>query len=152
MKKLSLILIFVLAPFLGLFAQERGFYPLIENYSYQSYNAGTANWSIIEDDRGIMYFSNNRGILEYDGQNWELIESPKQQVARSLAKDEKGVIYVGFVGDIGFLKSDTKGKTIFSSLKSKLTIEHQVFKEVWNTFSLNEKIYFQTKSKLFRWD
>lgn len=152
MKKLSLILIFVLAPFLGLFAQERGFYPLIENYSYQSYNAGTANWSIIEDDRGIMYFSNNRGILEYDGQNWELIESPKQQVARSLAKDEKGVIYVGFVGDIGFLKSDTKGKTIFSSLKSKLPIEHQVFKEVWNTFSLNEKIYFQTKSKLFRWD
>ena len=152
MKQLSLILFFVLAPFLDLSAQEKGFYPLINNYSYQSYNAGTSNWCILEDDRGIMYFSNNQGILEYDGQDWELIESPKRQVARSLAKDEKGVIYAGFVGDIGYLKSDKKGKTIFNSLKSKLPPEHQVFKEVWNTYFLNGKIYFQTKSKLFRWD
>lgn len=152
MKKLSLILFFVLAPFLELLAQEKGFYPLINNYSYQSYNAGTSNWSILEDDRGIMYFANNQGILEYDGQNWELIESPKRQVARSLAKDENGIIYAGFVGDIGYLESDKKGKTIFKSLKSKLPTEHQSFKEVWNTYHLNEKIYFQTKSKLFRWD
>ena len=152
MKQLSLILLFVLTLLLELSAQEKGFYPLINNYSYQSYNAGNSNWWVLEDDRGIMYFSNNQGILEYDGQDWELIESPKRQVARSLAKDENGVIYAGFVGDIGYLKSDKKGKTIFSSLKSKLPSEHQVFKEVWNSYSLNGKIYFQTKSKLFRWD
>ncbi|MFK7774195.1 MAG: ATP-binding protein [Saprospiraceae bacterium] len=152
MQKLSLILLFVLAPLLQLSAQEKGFYPLINNYSYQSYNAGNSNWCILEDDRGIMYFSNKLGILEYDGQNWDLIESPKQQVAQSLAKDEKGVIYAGFVGDIGYLKSDKKGKTIFSSLKSKLPLEHQVFKAVFTTYFLNGKIYFQTKSKLFRWD
>ncbi len=152
MKQLSLILLFVLAPFLELSAQAKGFYPLIKNYSYQSYNAGNSNWCILEDDRGIIYFANNQGILEYDGQNWDLIESPKRQVAQSLAKDEKGVIYAGLVGDIGYLKSDKKGKTIFSSLKSKLPSEHQVFKAVFNTYFLNGKIYFQTKSKLFRWD
>ena len=48
--------------------------------------------------------ANRDGILEYDGENWTLIQSPEQEVARSLAKDDNGVIYAGFVGNIGYLR------------------------------------------------
>jgi len=41
--------------------------PFITNYSPKTYKAFPQNWSIAEDDRGIMYFGNQNIILEYDG-------------------------------------------------------------------------------------
>ena len=41
--------------------------PFNKNYDKQTYNAGTQNWDITQDDRGFMFFANNDGILEFDG-------------------------------------------------------------------------------------
>lgn len=30
------------------------------------YNAGIQNWAIAQDERGVMYFGNNSGLLEFD--------------------------------------------------------------------------------------
>lgn len=29
------------------------------------YNAGIQNWAIAQDERGVMYFGNNSGLLEF---------------------------------------------------------------------------------------
>ena len=106
--------------YIAVHAQEDLFHPSINNYTYRDYQAGTSNWWAIEDDRGIMYVANREGIIEYDGKNWTLIESPEQEVARSLAKDDAGVIYAGFVGDIGYLAPNEMGEMQFVSLKNKI--------------------------------
>ena len=67
--------------------------PFITNHSFKDYGAGPVNWWAIEDDRGIMYFANGEGVLEYDGANWTIIRAPNQETARSLAKDDNGIIY-----------------------------------------------------------
>jgi len=80
--------------------QENG-YPLINNYSPKEYGADTQNWAIMQDERGIMYFGNNLGLLEYDGSDWKLYPLPNNSTVRSLALGENGKIYAGGVGDLG---------------------------------------------------
>ena len=52
---------------------EKGL-PFITNYSPKTYKAYPQNWSIVEDDRGVMYFGNQNLILEYDGVKWNKIK------------------------------------------------------------------------------
>lgn len=48
------------------------FSPIVRNYSVSDYNAGIQNWAIAQDERGVMYFGNNSGLLEFDGSAWRL--------------------------------------------------------------------------------
>ena len=41
--------------------------PFIRNYEAREYQAHSQNWSILQDQRGVMYFGNSIGVLEYDG-------------------------------------------------------------------------------------
>ena len=41
------------------------FSPIVRSYSVSDYNAGIQNWSIAQDDRGVMYIGNNKGLLEF---------------------------------------------------------------------------------------
>lgn len=43
------------------------FSPIVRSYSVSDYNAGIQNWAIAQDERGVMYFGNNSGLLEFDG-------------------------------------------------------------------------------------
>ena len=52
-------------------SQFRGL-PFITNYGAATYKAGIQNWDIIEDDQGLLYVANNLGLLEFDGQNWQI--------------------------------------------------------------------------------
>ena len=55
---------------------ENGRYPVF-NFSPKEYNALEQNWCAVQDHRGIMYFGNNYGVLEYDGEQWTIIpEAP----------------------------------------------------------------------------
>ena len=88
----ALFQVFLLALAFNINAQEDLGRPFITNYTYKDYEAGPINWWAIEDNRGIMYFANGRGVLQYDGANWTLIESSNKESARSFAKDDNGVI------------------------------------------------------------
>ncbi len=149
MKKIFLLALFFSALSLG--AQEELFHPKVQNYTYRDYLAGTSNWWVIEDDRGIIYIANREGILEYDGTKWTLIQSSEQEVARSLAKDDGGIIYAGFVGDVGYLAPDEIGEMQFVSLKNEIPEEYRSFNEVWRTYFLEGNIYFQTRNFILRW-
>ena len=47
--------------------------PFLINYSTKVYQANEQNWATIQDKRGVMYFGNTDGVLEYDGNEWALI-------------------------------------------------------------------------------
>src|SRR5436190_19553263 len=94
--------------------------PFITNYRYQDYNADGVNWWAAEDDKGVMYFANSKGILIYDGQHWDLVKPPGILETRSMTKGKDGKIYVATNGDLGYLATGKKGKLEFISLKEKL--------------------------------
>ena len=128
--------------------------PFITNYRYQDYNADGINWWAVEDDKGVMYFANGKGILVYDGQRWELIKMPGGTIgARSLVKGKDGKIYVGTeAGDVGYVTPGKNGKLEFVSLKDKIPENHRVSTVIWETQLFNGNVYFRTTNKIYIWD
>ncbi len=61
---------------------------------------GIQIFDIVQDSRGLMYFSNQKGIYEYDGVTWAKIQIGEDDLrCISLAKGPDGLIYAGANGD-----------------------------------------------------
>lgn len=106
-------------------AQEKVGRPAITNYYYSDYGDGPVTVGLEEGDNGIKYFAKSRGVLEFDGVNWKLIELPDNNGVGSIAKDKDGTLYVSAEGNLGYLKADEKGKLFYVSLKDKIPAEHR---------------------------
>ena len=127
--------------------------PFITNYRYQDYNADGVNWWAAEDDKGVMYFANSKGILIYDGQHWDLVRPPGISETRSMTKGKDGKIYVSTNGDIGYLAPGKKGKLEFVSLKDKLPEDKRNFGIVWESSILGDgNILFRSNNRILIWD
>jgi len=123
--------------------------PNIVNFPKQEYNASTQNWAIAEDKRGIMYFGNNDGVLEFDGVHWKLLQMPNSSVVRSITTDKQGTIYVGAFNEFGYLKGSSKGKLIYVSLVDKIPVENRNFGDIWKIYETENGIIFQSFSEIF---
>ena len=55
---------------------------------------------LLKDERGVMYFGNNSGLLEFDGSAWRLYELPTKGIVRAIYISEDGKIYVGSYEEI----------------------------------------------------
>ena len=147
----SLSFLFLLTPEINWSQVQLG-RPFITNYSYQDYDAAAINWWAIEGDDGIMYFANGAGVLQYDGVTWNMIDVRGTGAVRCFAKDEQGVIYIGGIGDMGYLEANSTGQMEFVSLLDKIPEEHREFSDVWEVDYYKGKIVFRTEFKLYHWD
>ena len=105
--------------------------PFLKNYSPDEIGAGAQNWAVMMDNRGVMYFGNgDNGVLEFDGVNWTNIPVSNNSIVRSLGVDNNGIIYIGAVGEIGYLKPDDFGKLQYVSLSNKIDTANQDFSNI----------------------
>ncbi|MCH7756276.1 hypothetical protein IH970_14285 [candidate division KSB1 bacterium] len=65
--------------------------------------APTRNWHIVQDRRGVMYFANHGGLLEYDGVSWRRIYTGKSRRIRMVKTDTTGRIWVAAFKELGYL-------------------------------------------------
>ena len=79
----------------------------IKVFTPKQYKAGEYNSDITQDKRGLIYFANSSGILEFDSLNWRLIPFPNKGGAYSLVTDKEGRVYVGGEGELGYLATDS---------------------------------------------
>lgn len=131
------------------YSQDSGF-KYIKNYTPKDYDCEPQNWGILQDKRGVIYVANQGGLLEFDGVSWRTIKIPNNNV-RSMAMDEKGIIYIGGNNEIGFLAPDLQGSLQYVSLVGRLEEDEKNFSEVWTTHAAADGIYFNTSNFLFRW-
>jgi serine phosphatase RsbU (regulator of sigma subunit) len=122
-----------------------------QNYPAEVYGASAQNWSIVQDFRGLMYFANTNGVLEYDGSAWRIIKTPANAAVKSLASDQKEKrIYVGAKGDIGYLKPDSKGLITFVSLIKKIPEKYRNFADIWRIHITEDfGVVFEATSGLY---
>ena len=52
--------------------------PPISVFQSQDYNAEAQNWAISQDDNKHIYVANNSGLIEYNGAQWNLYNSPNE--------------------------------------------------------------------------
>ena len=115
----------------------------ITNYSPTDYKAGNQNWAIIQNKDGIMYFGNNEGILEFDGQNWRKID-PAYIV--SAAQDKDGVIYMGGRENLGYLHSQSNGSVSFKSIKHLISDTSYSIRYIRNIVFHKGNIWFSDEN------
>ncbi|HEX5755045.1 MAG TPA: histidine kinase dimerization/phospho-acceptor domain-containing protein, partial [Arenimonas sp.] len=124
--------------------------PLLETFTVRDYAAHAQNWAIAQDPRGLIYVGNGDGVLEFDGQQWRLIPVANRTMARSLAIDGEGRVYVGAVGEIGVLQADASGALHYVSLLDRLPEDARAFGDVWRSFVLDDGVYFYSDEQLMR--
>jgi signal transduction histidine kinase/ligand-binding sensor domain-containing protein len=125
--------------------------PFVDNYLPAVYQAHPQNWAIQQDERGIVYFANSTGILEYDGVSWRLIPGPNRSVVRSLALDDRNRIYVGGNADFGYLSPDSIGQMQFVSMLNLVDEPDRQFGNIWSTFVTESGVYFQGYNHILRY-
>ncbi|MDA3779398.1 MAG: ATP-binding protein [Bacteroidales bacterium] len=145
---LSLLLLFTSNSVL--LAQEKGKI-LSRYYSPKEYNGGTQNWDIAQDKRGVLYFGNQIGVIEYDGENWRTIPLSNNSTVRSLSINNKGKVFVGGVEEFGYLCPNLKGNLEYHSLKHLLDSLQQHFGDIWSTECIGDDTYFLSDNYIFKY-
>ncbi len=132
-------------------AAERGF-PLITVYPPEVHKAGPQTFDLTQDSRGILYFGNLHGLLTYDGAWWHLMKLPDDQVALSVASDDRGRVALGLVNDFGYITEEGAGERSYRSLLDQLPAAKREFGDVRAVCSTSAGFLYVTEKSLLLWN
>ena len=147
MRTWFLLLVVLLFAVTG-FGQNTIGIPNIVNYSKMTYQAGSQNWNIAQDKKGIMYFANNDGLLSFDGTFWRIYPLPNKTIARSVALGHDNRIYVGGQKEIGYFYPGSNGELVYTSLNNLLSANDSDFADVWNICFFDGHVFFRSNRKI----
>lgn len=136
---------------LGSIGFSQNIFPPITNYTSADYGSEFApeNHGICQDDKGVMYFGNTGNILSFDGSRWDAIPVVPTRACHALHYSSDGVIYVGVMGDFGYLKPNKIGKLTYHSLVDSTLREKVPFNEIWGIYETDEGIFFHSEAQIF---
>jgi ligand-binding sensor domain-containing protein/DNA-binding CsgD family transcriptional regulator len=135
---------------ISVFAQNSIGMPEIISYGKQRYGAGTQNWDIKQDEKGILYFANNEGVLSFDGTYWRVYPLPNRTIVRSI-ETANNRIYAGGQDELGYFSPDKNGQLVYSSLKNLIPEGSRSFADVWDISTYNKDIFFRTRDHIFQY-
>jgi len=99
-----------------------------------------------------MYFANNNGLLEFDGNKWTVYPISNYTNVRSLYYDIKtDRIYAGAFNEFGYYSRDEAGLLHYYSLIEKIPAKNRNFNEIWNISAVDNSIYFQGDKDIFQY-
>lgn len=126
--------------------------PNIISFNRSDYNAGNKNWSISEDDKGILYIGNDLGLLEFDGIEWMLYKTSKNELIRAVYAASNSLIFTGGYEEFGVWNRDISGKLQYHSLSSKLPAGSMHNDDIWRIWEKDRTIYFQSFNAIYIYD
>ena len=101
-----------------LIAQEL---PPITTYQAQQYGAENQNWSISQSDDQFIYVANNKGLLEFNGAEWQLYPTPNQSIMRSVNVIDD-LVFTGCYMNFGYWKRNAFGSLDYTSISDELEV------------------------------
>lgn len=126
--------------------------PNIISFNRSDYNAGNKNWSISEDDKGILYIGNDLGLLEFDGIEWSLYKTSKSELIRAVYAASSKLIFTGGYEEFGVWSRNISGKLEYQSLSSKLPSGSLHNGDIWRIWEKDRLIYFQSFNGIYIYD
>ncbi|MEQ9413295.1 MAG: triple tyrosine motif-containing protein [Cyclobacteriaceae bacterium] len=109
--------------------------PTDENIDYLSFD-------IVQSERGIIYFANKSGVVEFDGRNWDVIESPGAIYSLTIANGND--LYYGGLTGFGKLTLTDNGVTTFQSLSANVKAGN-----IFKSKTIGNKVYFLNEGHLY---
>ncbi len=124
--------------------------PFIKSFPKTVYGAGINNQDIIQDERGVLYFANNGGMLAFYGNKWKCYPLANKTVVRALALCPSGIIYAGGQNELGYFAPNQEGEWAYHSLRDSVPEEHRNFDDVWDIEITREGVFFRASGKIFQ--
>lgn len=122
--------------------------PQVRNFVKTTYKASSQNWSVAQDQTGIIYFANSIGLLEFDGATWTLHPSPNGNIIRAVAVDKNNRIFTSGYQELGYWERDRYGHLEYTSLNNKSKVFFTPNVEFWNIYVNKGKVIFQAFTQL----
>lgn len=124
--------------------------PFITNYNPKTYKAASENWDVLQDSKGMMFFANHFGIMQFDGVRWGIVTQPENRsMVRSMKIDKNDKIFVGAQGDFGFVIQLPNGQYQYTSLVKLLNKSDRNFGDVLHTVIRNDEVIFFSYERIF---
>ncbi|MEX6690382.1 triple tyrosine motif-containing protein [Danxiaibacter flavus] len=125
--------------------------PYIQNYTKDLYRSGNQNWSVSKDERGVMYYGNNDGLLTFDGRHWQLYSMPNKSIVRAVACS-RGKVFVGGFGEFGYWSYDQKGLFKYTSLAHLVPGGLLSRDEIWKIYIDGNRVVCQSFGRMYAYE
>lgn len=148
--KIPIAFILLLSGFLTASAQdmtEKGV-PLLRNFTPTDYNHRGKIWDIGGAPNGIVYMAADKGLLEYDGEQWNSFIG-SDGITRSVLVSSDSLIYTGSDLDFGVWKRNAYNKFDYTSLYPFKEDLNQINEEFWGVHELNGSVFFVSSSNIY---
>ena len=122
--------------------------PPIQIFTPQMYGGENQNWAISQSQEKYIYVANNKGLLEFNGANWQLYPSPNETIIRSV-KVISERIYIGCYMEFGYWQKDSLGILNYTSLSNKIKNQIIEDEQFWNIIEFEKFILFQSLNNIY---
>lgn len=119
----------------------------VTNHTRHDYRAANQNWMVTQHPNGWMYFANNNGVLEYDGETWNTYPIHNAKT-RAVKYGNDGRIYVGGLGQFGYFTPNTLGGLDYTCLSDSLDTKRAAG-NIWNIHIKDDRVYFQADVSIY---
>ena len=143
-----LFIIIFLFSILGTNSQEL---PPVVNFGPNEYSAGNQNWMIAQGENENLYFANSTGLLEYNGEKWNLYPVPNNTIVRSL-KVIGDRIYTGAYMEAGYWTRNKFGELVYSSLVNEFKEGISDGEQFWDIEFLDDLVIFRSFGGIYFYD
>jgi DNA-binding CsgD family transcriptional regulator len=122
--------------------------PPIQNFSPEDYGAESQNWGVSQAENRHLYFANDNGLLEYNGENWRLYPSPNGSIIRSV-KVIGNRVYTGCHSEFGYWEKNAFDQLVYHSLSNTISDRLAEDEQFWNILEIDDYIIFQSLIRLY---
>lgn len=112
------------------------------HYSPKNEDIDHVSFDIAQDNRGVLYFANKAGILEFDGRSWTMINTSAPIYTISVTDD--GTVWGGGLSGFGRVRVGIEGRQ-FESLTSALPNATNIFTSV----AVKDRVFFLSGNNLY---
>jgi hypothetical protein len=114
----------------------------LSHYSPNRDEIDHLSFDITQDDRGVLYFANKAGVLQFDGRSWSLIATPGP--VYTVTVSSSGQLYAGGLSGFGRLVDQGDGSS-YESLSAGNPLATNIFQSA----ASGELMYFLSGDALF---
>lgn len=119
----------------------------VTNYTRHTYGGSNQNWNIQQHDNGWIYSANNKGLLEFDGVEWNIYPIHNAKT-RAVKIGYDGRIYIGGMEQFGYFTPNHLGELEYTCLSDSLSPGMNVG-VIWNILLDRDRVYFQSDRCFF---
>ena len=122
--------------------------PPVYNYSLLDYKGAGENWDLTTNGQGELFVANNKGMLHFDGEEWNLYKLPNNTIIRSILSHGDR-IYTGSYEEFGYWKKNGDGLFEYHSLTHLIQNHTFTNEEFWEILPIKGMIVFRSFSSIY---